>query len=620
MNFLRKIFKKKAQVDPANDPNMVKAYDGYGREIFISKQQWKDKVLLKNLEEKRNNPNQLYDWLFLALKDGFVQDIVPYAEHLWRTDPIPSRGAAVLGIVYMKNNRLDEAERVLNDFLSAHGDNGVVLTNLAKVYDKRGDKAKAESILWHALEVDPNQENGLAWYIAIQSERGGEASVLDAYHHIAAWPKSWRVQLWLAREALARKDLPAAEAFYAEVFARAERPVPDYVLTQISGDLGKNGYLAEMFRLVEPHFDPAIHGFNVGNNLIMANRELGRTDIARRILNQLYAQKRPDWQHALKYWDTELAKDEVARKAQQNPGQSIVFISTEGPLWASKESPFAVLMPAKSGNTPQIAVLGSMALFSELSKKPVPQLSDAPGRISRIVALFLAEKIHLQTDAVGIALTPWAQKLGFAVFGNPYGDKDLCEVACKSVKVPHFIVAVNFDATQLKWKMILRLLRVSDCVRVAEEQIEADPLNPGPAIELLAQTLQQLLAKYAGVHITAHPQWYQNLSGPDLSDYLLRLEQQLAVICKNLDFLEGGGLFGEHEIIDGVLQLCLSQPASQLVRMVLAQTLRQMSKLHPELISEYKDKINLLQRTHLLTGEVGELINKAINQTMTRTA
>ena len=69
-----------------------------------------------------------------------------------------------------------------------------------------------------------------------------------------------------------------------EALGRAERPVPTDLLMQMSGDLGNNGYRAEIIRLVEPYFDPAFHGLQVGNNLIKANYDLGQLDTARRIL------------------------------------------------------------------------------------------------------------------------------------------------------------------------------------------------------------------------------------------------------------------------------------------------------------------------------------------------
>jgi tetratricopeptide (TPR) repeat protein len=596
---------------------MVKVYDGYGREMFITKQQWRDNVLLGNLQEKRNDPDQLYGMLVGALQDGFASDIVTFAEHLHRTDPIPSRGATILGIVYMENNRLDEAEKTLKDFLSKHGDDGVVLTNLAKIYSRQGNNTRAESTLWRGLEVDPNQDNGLGWYAAIHRDRGGEVEVLNAYHRVATLPRSWRAQLWLARDALQRKDFTNAVTLYSEALGRVETPAPADMLMQMSGDLGNNGCLKEIVRLVEPRFDPAVHGLQVGNNLIKANHELGQIDSARHILSQLFAQKRPDWQETLRYWDTELAKTEIAERSKKNQGPlSVALMTVEGPLWSRDGSPFAALLPSRADNARSIAILGSTALLADPPKEPTAQMTDSSGRISRAIPLLLAERIHLHTDATGIALIPWVQNQGFAVFGRPYDDKGMCGLAAKGNKPPDFLVGLTVDATQPNWNLLIRLIRTADGVRTAERQFEADPQNPARAVECLAEATENLLVKHAGVRAVRPPAWYRVPIGLDFSDYLLRLEQQLAVTCMHLDFLAGGGLSGEHEIVDGIIHLCVRQPNSELIRMVLAQTLRQMKKVRPSVFSEYRERLALLQREHPLEGDVGSMIMDSISAAM----
>jgi len=70
---------------------------------------------------------------------------------------------------------------------------------------------------------------------------------------------------------------------------------------QISGDLGNAGHLPELLVIAKPLFDPAFHGLQVGNNLIKAHFDLGQFEAARRILDQLYALKRPDWREPLSY-------------------------------------------------------------------------------------------------------------------------------------------------------------------------------------------------------------------------------------------------------------------------------------------------------------------------------
>ena len=284
-----KLFGKKPKntnppIDPSKDPNMIRVFDEYGRELFITKQQWRDNVLLGNLETSRNDPDQLYTMIVSAIQDGFAADVIPFAEHLQTIDPIASRAAVVLGIVYMETGRLDDAQKVLEEYITQHGEDGIVLTNLAKVYSRRGDQAKAESILWHALELDPNQENGLGWYAVMQKEQKGEGGDLEAYRRAANLPHSWRARLWLAQDAIQHKDLTTAETLYEEALALADRPIPADLLMQMSGDLGNAGYLAEIIRLVSPHFDPGFHGIQVGNNLIKANLDLGRVEVARQVL------------------------------------------------------------------------------------------------------------------------------------------------------------------------------------------------------------------------------------------------------------------------------------------------------------------------------------------------
>jgi len=144
--------------DPAKDPNMIQVYDAYGREMYIAKETYRKTILPDVLKQEWQNPDRLYTTIIQSLKDGFTADVVDAAKQLQLIDANVERGAVTLGVVYLQNKRLDDAEGVLNGFVRQHGENGIILTNLAKVYSFRGDTARADTTLWHALEVDPNQE------------------------------------------------------------------------------------------------------------------------------------------------------------------------------------------------------------------------------------------------------------------------------------------------------------------------------------------------------------------------------------------------------------------------------------------------------------------------------
>jgi tetratricopeptide (TPR) repeat protein len=162
------------------------------------------------LKSNWNNPDQLYGIVVGSLNDGFHADIIDASEHLYRIDSIPARGACIYGIVLMKNNRLDEAENILRSYIQQHGEEGYLLTKSRQSYSARNETQKAEETQWHALELDPNQDNGLGWYAAIHRERSGDVAGQDALRRVAALRGSWWAQLWLARAALDAHDLAKA--------------------------------------------------------------------------------------------------------------------------------------------------------------------------------------------------------------------------------------------------------------------------------------------------------------------------------------------------------------------------------------------------------------------------
>ncbi|HJV64925.1 MAG TPA: tetratricopeptide repeat protein [Geomonas sp.] len=598
----------------SEDPNLIKVLDEFGRELLISRQQWLDNVLLGNLEKHREDPDALYGLLAGALKDGFAAEVLPYAEHLSRIDPVAWRGPSILASVYLQSQRLDEAEQVLEEYLDLHGEEGAILTNLAKVYSQRGEEARAEELLWRALELDPNQDNALLWLASIHCERGGEVAQWELFREVAELPGSWRAHLWLARQALQDNDLAGAQAEYRTALENGGDPVPPDLLMQLSGDLGNAGHLEEIVRLAGAYYDPVIHGIEAANNFLKANLELGRLKETRRLLQRLYALDRPDWNNTLAFWESELAKAEVASKPDRQPEEpAITVLSIEGPIWMRHGSPCSALVPAKGVAAPRFMIFGS-TVIGEKTEQAGRQLSDPPGRLSRSLPLLMAEAIQIASEAVGVALIPWVQGEGFALFSRPYEDDALCMISGSGDDAPDYLIGVTLDTGSSGWQVLTRLIRRVDGERLAETSIALDPENPGPAIYKMCAGLSRLLTAHTGVSMTSAPSWYQLPAGNYVADYLLRLEQQLTVSCQTLDYLEGGDLYGEREILDGVLRLCADQPENPTVWMLYAQTLRLMKKVRPELVEPHREKIARLWREHPVNREVEPFLVKALEE------
>ena len=603
-------------VDPSKSADFIRVYDNYGRELFISRKEWRENVLRGNIDKAWENPDELYGMLLSALNDGFRSDILHAARQLHKIDSVPARGACLWGIVLMEEGRLDEAEQVFLDHTARHGEDGSVLVNLAKVYAKRDDQVKSGEILWRALEADPNQSNGMSWYESIHRERDGDEAGKNALIRVAALPRSWRAQLWLARLALQSRRLEEALTYYQNSLSHAGQPYPVDMLQQISGDLGNAGHLPEMIDLVTPHFDPAIHGILVGNNLIKSHLDLGQIDAARMILNQLYALKRPDWREPLSFWDTEIAKTRIDTDPVDAAALEVTMLTIEGPVWLRPDSAAAELFTAKTGEAPRITIVGSSAETATNSKATQRQLSDSIGRLSRALPLFLAEKLELCTTTRVRTLLPWlvSGNGGFVLSGVRWTNEEAASYSRQGENPSDYVIICHIKAQSEPWQIELSLVRSIDgkCIAELETAVDVGQLQaslPGLAGRVIATVVSETSADRLD-----ESDYYLLPEQPHFPSYLLRLEQLLAVRCSAMEGVTQDFLSGERDIVDGNIQLCLGCPKSVSVRILLAQTLVNMKRARADIMSEYREKVFHLFKENPLPEPAQSVLQRIIKE------
>jgi hypothetical protein len=115
----------------------------------------------------------------------------------------------------------------------------------------------------------------------------------------------------------------------------------------------------------------------------------------------------------------------------------------------------------------------------------------------------------------------------------------------------------------------------------------------------VSQELLDLLAGEVGGETI--PALFEQPSERWFLEYLVRLEQLLAVRCSALDGIDSRSfLSGEREIVDGNLRLCLENPRAVNVRLLLAQTVASLRGSRAEVVSEFGDRLALLQKEYPL--------------------
>ena len=85
----------------------------------------------------------------------------------------------------------------------------------------------------------------------------------------------------------------------------------------------------------------------MGNNLLRAYVELGMFAEARKLLEQLYSQQRPDWREQLIAWEQKL-DDAEKRYGEVTAPLEVVVMKLEQPVWARGVLGFDAVLPAKT--------------------------------------------------------------------------------------------------------------------------------------------------------------------------------------------------------------------------------------------------------------------------------
>lgn len=605
-----------APTDPSMDPNLIRVHDAYGRELFLTKQAWRDSVLLGHIKKVWNDSEALYSVIVQSLNDGFAQEMVEPAEHLASMDPNPERGAVVLANVYRILHREMDSANTLREFIAKHGESGLALTNLAKVLPHKEERLDA---LWRGLDLDPNQDNAVEWCEAIYREDDGREAGIQALQRMSAIPGSWRADLWLARLALEAKDLQRAEGHYKKALNNANMPLPADLLMQLSGDLGKAGFLEALLEWTQPHYSLEHHGLQVGNNLLKAYIDLGQLDRASGLLQRLYAQKRPDWKPTLSFWDTEIAKARAAATPVEPEDQiSATLLTTEGPIWLPEGSPAFALMRRPDPSPLTVAFLGGTAETGSSATAPVHQFTDGPGRLSRALPLFLAEHLFFELSASVHTLSAWllGDHPGFILSGVAWSDEDAAGHALQVKPPADYIVITHLKTAEEPWSVDLRLVQTQDHRCLHHETVRFQSGEPYPTLARLAENLAGALTSNRDTPRRT-PELYSVPSGTDFISYLVRLEQLLAVRCSALENAPANFLSGERDILDGNLHLCLAHPKSISLRILLLQTCLSMKRIRPDIAQEYLGKLEMLQREHPLPEHEEAVAEEFLNSIRT---
>lgn len=594
MGFLEKLFGRKSQPapppqqQPEKEEEPIRMFDEFGREFFVPRDVWRREVLPDQLRAQWSDPDALYNTIVMSVSDGFASDLLPAAKQLHAIDRNVERAACIYAIVLIENRRLRDAERVLRDALRMHPKSGPLLTNLAKVHDAGGDHKHAEDTLWQAIVADPNFDNALNWYAALAHERGGLEGYIAALQRVATLEGSWRAILWLAREHAEQKDLAAARALYEKVLVvAADAPG---VLMQLSGDLGRAGFVAEVVDLVLPFYEPERHDVPAGLNLLQAFFELGDWRRGEELLHRMMLAKATlPFRDNLMWYSQRFGDMKNAAPApQQIESLEIAILQLDHPVWTSGLGDPRWLYPSHRGSRTRVAVLNfanttpATSLLRDDEALVGPE--DQIGRLTRAIPLHLADVLRFRTDAEPIAAFPVIAGNGeMVVVGKEWNDE--------------YVRSMSGDAAwAISGELALEGERIAMAISVWRSG-EAKPVQRFTAdamVDALAMAYAECetaLLRFLVEERVATWRAEQTVFRQPSSlfrEYLDGLGQAYALAVAAT--MPGDGLFGERNIHRWLLRLALDLPETGVPAIALVSTLansrRRGSNVYRELEHE----------------------------------
>jgi tetratricopeptide (TPR) repeat protein len=561
----------------------ISVYDQYGRKIEVGREAWRKDMLLPNLARNRDNPDTLHGLISDALRDDFAADVLEYARHLADTDPQPRRGAVLLGAVLLGLKDFAGARDVLERAIGRHGEDAYLLSNLARALAELGDAERADELIWRALALDPNDEAALGWIVARAGDSGGPVAVLASYARAAMLPGSWRAHLALARAALGRGDAAEAARLYEESLQRAVPP-PTSLLEQLTGDLDSRGESELLVRLTRPHFDAAVHGLIVGGNLLRALLDLGRLTEARKLLEQLHAQQRPDWREQLLAWDRKV--DDAHRQyAAVTAPSDFIIMHLDQPVWSNGVLGFDAVLPRKATSAPRIHIVCASGVGP-------PSSAGQLGCATRALPMFLAEEIYLRCSAKSSFLLPWMTQGGFILSAQPWSR----ELLPSDPSPPDLLVFTHIDAVQSPWHARVTLVQPH---RPQTPSITfTHKIVPGNLAQGSVALLEDILARATlllSVHREDEDPALATPDGSQLPAYFTALEQALAVGLAVSQETGESFQVDERTTFDNLFDVAANGAALLRPRMLLLNALENQSRRRPDIVREHIDEVLRLQ-------------------------
>jgi hypothetical protein len=530
-----------------NNESMVEMFDEGGEKSYISRTEYKDKVLPHNLQLHWDKPDELASFIINSFNDGFYTNVEKAALRLVEIDNIPERSICLYGTMLLNTQRYLEAEEFFLNYLQDNPRHPYILTNLAKAQDFLSKKSNALILLEESLSADPNQENAIEWWQAIKKEELESEGMSHELANIYAFELAdkrfggWIAKLWLGSNSAAKKDCETARKFYEGVLKDEWEWEPS-VLTRISKELGVNGFTWDAIELVAPLYDPHKHEMMTGLNLLQAYLELKHVLEGQQLLKVLYDIYNPTYAEQLSWYKLEFLKLIELTKTSSEEDLQVKMEFINYPLWCYGWNIKHGFDSSKANK--KIAIF-QFALESEQKTTKISfDVENIEGQLARALPLFLLENIYYGTDASATVLFPVCKEEGhFILYNDAPSTKQILKLLNQGYTG---VVTGTITSNKLKvtyWNLL---------TKTQKHQVFSFDFNePEKTISLIEKFVFKSAEILFDPDFKKDKKGFQAIPHNHRRDYLMLISQHITLYTA-MKFTE---TIGMHHLIRGLLKL-----------------------------------------------------------------
>ncbi len=161
------------------------------------------------------------------MEQGRYEEALTFLERARRIQPDDVRLLNLLGTVYFKLNRLDEAEQIYEVLVRKNPNVAILHSNLGMIRLKKRDWDGAEVAFLRVLQLDPEHKKAYGYLGLIAEQRGELEQALDYYQKAGVQAPIQRVQAKLRERQQAEAEAPLEQADIVRVEPLEGRPAPE---------------------------------------------------------------------------------------------------------------------------------------------------------------------------------------------------------------------------------------------------------------------------------------------------------------------------------------------------------------------------------------------------------